>query len=96
MTPNRFPTQVPPSPSCRPPPVNRHWTETIPSVFAVIISVISLWIAIDIGGHQPSTRRGSRVLSLKISNVAGVGAAEIETLEVFWKGKPYRSSRGMA
>jgi hypothetical protein len=39
--------EVPPSPSSRPPPVNRNWTETILSVFAVIISAISLWIAID-------------------------------------------------
>jgi hypothetical protein len=39
--------EVPPSPSSRPPPVNRHWTDTIPSVFDVIISAISLWIAID-------------------------------------------------
>ena len=100
--------ELPLSPPSRPRRVKRHWTETVPSVFAVIISVISLWIAIDTentnrqlvseaawpfvriynSAHDPD---GRPMLSLNISN-AGIGPAKIETLEVFWKGKPYRGA----
>jgi hypothetical protein len=77
------------------------------SVFGVIIAAISLWIAIDTERTnrqlvaeaawpfvQVYTSGGSdsqRPLSLDITN-AGVGPAKIETLELFWQGKPYRTS----
>lgn len=104
-------TEVPRSPSSRPPPVSRHWTEIILSVFAILIAAISLWIAIDteITNRQlvaeaawPFVRiyysarspDGQPMLSLNVSN-AGIGPAKIETLEAFWKGKPYRSSANL-
>ena len=77
------------------------------SIFAVIIAAISLWIAIDTERTnrqlvteaawpfvQVYTSGGSdsrQPLSLNIGN-AGVGPAKIETLELFWRGKPYRSA----
>ncbi|MDE2163346.1 MAG: PASTA domain-containing protein, partial [Alphaproteobacteria bacterium] len=86
--------------------LDRHWTEYVLAIMAVLISAISLWIAIDTentnrelvteaswpflqiydsdgGGHGP--------LTVNIGN-AGVGPAKIETLEVFWKGRAYRSA----
>jgi hypothetical protein len=54
--------EVPPSPSSRPPPVNRHWTETIPSAFAVIISAISLWIAMNRRSREPKCASANRHL----------------------------------
>jgi hypothetical protein len=74
------------------------------SIFAVIIAAISLWIAIDTERTnrqlvteaawpfvQMYTSGGGDLqqpLSLNIAN-AGIGPAKIETLEVFWNGKPY-------
>jgi hypothetical protein len=77
------------------------------TILAVVIAAISLWIAIDTERTnrqlvaeaawpfvQMYTSGGSdsqRPLSLSITN-AGVGPAKIETLELFWQGKPYRTS----
>jgi hypothetical protein len=77
------------------------------SIFAVIIAAISLWIAIDtertnrqlvaeaawpfVQMYSSSGSDSQRPLSLNISN-AGVGPAKIETLELFWQGKPYQTS----
>ena len=87
---------------------SRHWAESALSIFAVIIAAISLWIAIDTERTNRQlvaeaawpfveiyTSGGSdsqRPLSLNITN-AGVGPAKVETLELFWQGKPYRTSQ---
>ena len=92
----------------RPPFMNRHWTEIVPSVFAVIISVISLWIAIDTDITNRQLVAEAAWPFVRIYNSAhdpdgrpalsltisnaGIGPAKIETLEVFWKGKAYRDS----
>lgn len=86
---------------------SRHWAESALSIFAVIIAAISLWIAIDTErtNRQLVTEAAwpfvhiytstgddpQRPLSLNIANT-GVGPAKIETLELFWRGKPYRNS----
>lgn len=86
---------------------SRHWAESALSIFAVIIAAISLWIAIDTERTnrqlvaeaawpfvQTYTSGGSnsqQPLTLSIGN-AGVGPAKIETLELFWNGRPYRTS----
>jgi hypothetical protein len=83
---------------------SRHWAESALSIFAVIIAAISLWIAIDtertnrqlvaeaawpfVQGYTSGGSDPRHLLSLNIEN-AGVGPAKIETLELFWKGKPY-------
>jgi hypothetical protein len=85
--------------------LNRHWAESVLSVFAVLIAGISLWIAIDTERtnrqmvaeaawpflqiyNSAHGREGQPLLSLNVAN-AGVGPAKIESLEVFWQGKPY-------
>jgi len=86
---------------------SRHWAESALSIFAVIIAAISLWIAIDTERTnrqlvveaawpfvQIYTSGGSnsqQPLTLNIGN-AGIGPAKIETLELFWQGKPYRTA----
>jgi hypothetical protein len=91
--------------------LDRHWTEYVLAIGAVVISGISLWIAID---TEDTNRKlvaaaswpyvqmfdsthgsgGQLELSLNIGN-AGVGPAKIETFELFWNGKPYRSSEDL-
>lgn len=86
---------------------SRHWAESALSIFAVIIAAISLWIAIDtertnrqlvaeaawpfLQTYHSAFVEGQQAIALYIAN-AGVGPAKIETLEVFWNGKPYGSS----
>jgi len=86
---------------------SRHWTESVLSIFAIIIAAISLWIAIDtertnrqlvaeaawpfLQTYHSTFAEGQQAISLYIAN-AGVGPAKVETLEVFWNGKPYGSS----
>ncbi len=97
-------------PSATPLPANRHWTDAVLSISAIVISAISLWVAIDtnktnrqlvVEASWPFLQiyasgagggnGGQRVLSLNVQN-AGVGPAKIETFELFWSEKPYRSS----
>lgn len=42
--------------------------------------------------HSPDYTGGKRVASLNVAN-NGVGPAKIETLEVFWNGRPVRTAR---
>ena len=89
---------------------SRHWAESALSIFAVIIAAISLWIAIDtestnrqlvaeaawpfVQTYTSSGSNSQQPLTLSVGN-AGVGPAKIETLELFWNGKPYRTSMDM-
>jgi hypothetical protein len=86
----------------------RHWTDYVLSILAMVISGLSLWIAIDTENTnrqivQESSwpflqiynsgigAAGQKQISLNVLN-AGIGPAKLETLEVFWRGKAYRSS----
>ncbi|MGH6890352.1 MAG: hypothetical protein ACREHF_14345 [Rhizomicrobium sp.] len=94
-----------------PPIFSRHWTEYTLAVAAIIIAGISLWVAVDTEytnrklvaeaswpflaiDYSNRNGEGQPVFSLDIAN-RGIGPARIETLEVFWKGKPYRSARDL-
>ena len=94
-----------------PPLLNRHWTEYVLALSAIIISAISLWVAVDTEytnrhlveeaswpflaiDYSTLDREGRSDFSLVITN-AGIGPAKIETLEVFWNGKPYRSASAL-
>jgi hypothetical protein len=86
----------------------RHWLEYVSTFVAVIISVISLWVAIGsenanrqmvaasswpilLVGSSNVNKAGEADITFAITN-AGVGPAKVRTFEVFYKGKPYRSS----
>jgi hypothetical protein len=85
----------------------RHWSDTVVAVAALFVSAISLWIGIRtenaneqlvtastwpfeqvvVSNADPDT---SLNLRFQVTN-AGVGPAKIESFELFWKGRPYRS-----
>jgi hypothetical protein len=90
---------------------NRHWLEYLATFSALLISVVSLWIAIatEQANRQMVTAaswpfiqintsdgdaKGNPVLSFDVSN-DGVGPALIESFEVFYRGRPVRSSRAL-
>jgi len=94
-----------------PPLFNRHWTEYALALSAIIISAISLWVAVDTEytnrhlveeaswpflaiDYNNLNAEGQPDFSLNITN-EGIGPAKIETLQVFWKGKPYRSANAL-
>jgi hypothetical protein len=86
----------------------RHWLEYVSTFVAVIISVVSLWVAI---GSEDANRKMVAASSWPFLQVtsgnsdgqdhpnlnfhvtnAGVGPAKVKSFEVFWKHKPYRTS----
>src|SRR5215471_15741962 len=91
----------------RPGFLQRHWSDTVIAVAALFVSAVSLWVAIRtenaneqlvtastwpfeqvvVSNADPDT---SLNLKFQVTN-AGVGPAKIESFELFWKGKPYRS-----
>ncbi len=94
-----------------PPLLNRHWTEYVLAISAIVISAISLWVAVDTEytnrhlveeaswpslaiDYSTIDTEGQRDFSLNITN-EGIGPAKVETFEVFWIGKPYRSARAL-
>ena len=87
---------------------SRHWTEYSLALATILIAGISLWVAVDTEytnralvaeaswpflaiDYSNRDAEGRPDFSLNIEN-SGIGPARIETLEVFWKGKPYRSA----
>lgn len=88
--------------------MRRHWTDTLFAVAALFVSAISLWVGIRTEDAneklvaastwpfvqvQISNANPDAKLDLQFSVVnTGVGPAKIESFEVFWKGKPYRSA----
>lgn len=96
-------SDLPPMSSAR-----RHWLEYASTVVAVVVSVVSLWVAI---GSEDANRKMVAASSWPFLQImtgnsnaqnrpdlvfnvanAGVGPARVKTFEVFWKGKPYHSS----
>ncbi len=79
------------------------------AVVALFVSAVSLWVGIRTENANEQLVAASTwpFLQVTISNAtadakpdlqfqvinAGVGPAKIESFEVFWKGKPYRSAR---
>lgn len=86
----------------------RHWLEYVSTAGAVIVSVVSLWVAI---GTEDANRKMVAASSWPFLQVtsgnsdaqnhpvitfsvtnAGVGPAKVKSFEVFWKDKPYHTS----
>jgi hypothetical protein len=91
--------------------MRRHWTDTLFAVAALFVSAISLWVGIRTEdaneklvaastwpflqiGVDNATPEGVPYLKFNVINT-GVGPAKIESFEVFWKGKPFRSGRDL-
>ncbi|HSM95393.1 MAG TPA: hypothetical protein VLT91_05070 [Rhizomicrobium sp.] len=86
----------------------RHWLEYVSTAFAVVVSLISLWVAIatERANRQMVAASSWPLLEVDSSNVddqghsvllfrvsnAGVGPAKVRSFEVFYKGKPYRTA----
>jgi len=88
---------------------DRHWGEYIATAGALVISTISLWVAI---GTEDANRKMVAAATLPLlqsvtsdtdasdRNVltfgivnSGVGPALVETFEVFWKKKPMKAAQ---
>lgn len=87
----------------------RHWSDTVLAVAALFVSAVSLWVGIRTEqaneelvaastwpflqiGVDNSTPEGVPFLKFAVNNT-GVGPARIESFELFWKGKPYATSK---
>ncbi|HEY4115721.1 MAG TPA: hypothetical protein VGM17_16820 [Rhizomicrobium sp.] len=89
-------------------PSRRHWTDTLFAVAALFVSAVSLWVGIrtETANEQLVAASSWPFLQVQISNAdanakldlqfsvenTGVGPAKVETFEVFWNGKPFRSA----
>lgn len=83
-------------------------TDIVIAVAALFVSAISLWVGVrtESANEQMVSASTWPFLQVQISNAdtnakldlqfmvvnTGVGPAKIESFEVFWKGKPYRSA----
>ncbi len=89
----------------------RHWIDMVLGGSAVLISLVSVFIAIEDGqamkrlvqsnswpfvevGYSTLAPDGSPHFRMRLDN-KGVGPAKIETLEVFYKGKPVTGPRDL-
>src|ERR1700744_4555527 len=89
--------------------LQRHWTDPLFAVAALFVPAISVWVGIRTDdaneklvaastwpflqvGIDNALPDGSPYLKFNVLNT-GVGPAKIESFEVFYKGKPFRSSR---
>ena len=87
----------------------RHWTDTLFAAAALFVSAISLWVGIRTEDANEklvaastwpfaqvmidnATPQGVPRLQFNVVNT-GVGPAKIESFEVFWKGRPFRSGK---
>jgi hypothetical protein len=86
---------------------SRHWSDTTFAVAALFVSAVSLWVGVrtEIANESLVAASTWPFLQIQISNAdsdakldlqfsvvnTGVGPAKIESFEVFWKGRPYRS-----
>ncbi|HWA92042.1 MAG TPA: hypothetical protein VG889_18525 [Rhizomicrobium sp.] len=85
----------------------RHWSDTALAIAALFVSAVSLWIGIrtEVANEELVAASTWPFLQVQISNAdpdakldlqfqvvnTGVGPAKVESFELFWKGKPYRS-----
>jgi hypothetical protein len=86
----------------------RHWLEYVSTAAALLISLVSLWVAVEteIANQQMVAASSWPFIQGGFSNAdpeghhiitatltnSGVGPAKIRTFELFWKGRSYRSS----
>lgn len=86
----------------------RHWLEYVSTAFAVVVSLISLWVAIatERANRQMVAAASWPLLEVDSSNVddqghsvllfrvtnTGVGPAKVRSFEVFYKGHPYTTA----
>jgi hypothetical protein len=86
----------------------RHWLEYVTTGVALLLSLISLWVAIEteVANRQMVAASSWPLLEVDSSNVddkgnsvllfrvtnTGVGPAKVRSFEVFYKGKPYTSA----
>ncbi|HEY2034288.1 MAG TPA: hypothetical protein VGH02_11435 [Rhizomicrobium sp.] len=82
----------------------RHWLEYVSTAFAVVVSLISLWVAIETerANRQMVAASSWPMVTVDSSNVdaqghsvllfrvtnAGVGPAKVRSFELFYKGRP--------
>ncbi|HEX3808518.1 MAG TPA: hypothetical protein VHW02_02365 [Rhizomicrobium sp.] len=87
---------------------SRHWLEYVTSGTALLLSLISLWVAIEteVANRQMVAASSWPLLEVDSSNIdneghsvllfrvtnTGVGPAKVRSFEVFYKGKPYTSA----
>lgn len=88
--------------------LERHWAESALAIGAVVIAAVSLWVGYDTlrtNGelvaaaswpfleqyNSDATYTGQRLASIDVVN-DGIGPAKVESVQVFWHGKAYRSS----
>lgn len=85
----------------------RDWTDPLLALVALMVSGISLWVAI---GTEQANRRMvaaaswpllqadtsnlNSTISLSVLN-GGVGPAKLKTFELFWNGKPYAGAHAL-
>ncbi len=89
--------------------LDRHWAESALAIGAVVIAAASLWIAVATEHtnrqivaasswpfleqyFSDATYTGRKLLTVNVVN-AGIGPAKVESVELFWHGKAYRSAR---
>lgn len=86
----------------------RHWTDTLFAAAALFVSAVSLWVGIRTENANEQLVAASTwpFVQVQISNAdadagldlhfavvnTGVGPAKIESFEVSWKDKPFRSA----
>ncbi len=89
----------------------RHWLEYVATGAALVLSAVSLWVAV---GTMDANRKMVAAaswpfLQIESSDAAGgaqpqmvfsvinsgIGPAKVESFEVLWNGKPVRSSRDL-
>ncbi len=86
----------------------RHWLEYLTTGVALLLSLISLWVAIEteVANRQMVAASSWPLLEVDSSNVddkgnsvllfrvtnSGVGPAKVRSFEVFYKDKPYTSA----
>jgi hypothetical protein len=86
-------------------------TDIVIAVAALFVSAVSLWVGVrtENANEQLVSASTWPFLQVQVSNAdtnakldlqfqvvnTGVGPAKIESFEVFWKGKPYRSAKDL-
>jgi hypothetical protein len=89
----------------------RHWSDTVIAVAALFVSAVSLWVGIrtESANEQLVAASTWPFLQVQVSNAdpnakldlqfqvvnTGVGPAKIESFELFWMDKPYRSGSAL-
>jgi hypothetical protein len=88
--------------------LDRHWAESALAIGAIVIAAASLWVGYDtmrtnhrlvVAASWPfleqnfsdATYTQRQLLTVDVTN-AGIGPAKVESVELLWHGKAYRSA----